>query len=44
MHNHPSGDPRPSKEDINLTRRIKSSSEIIGLEMLDHIIIASARL
>ncbi len=43
VHNHPSGDPTPSKEDINLTRRIISSSEIIGLEVLDHIIIASSR-
>lgn len=44
VHNHPSGDPRPSKEDINLTRRLIASSEIIGLELLDHIIIAFNRM
>ena len=44
VHNHPSGDQTPSKEDINLTRRIISSAEIIGLEVLDHIIIASDRM
>ena len=43
VHNHPSGDPTPSREDIDRTRGIISSSEIIGLEMLDHIIIASSR-
>lgn len=38
-HNHPSGDPTPSKEDINVTIRIKESGEIIGIKLLDHIII-----
>lgn len=40
VHNHPSGDHMPSKEDINVTRRIVNSAELIGLEVLDHIIIA----
>jgi DNA repair protein RadC len=39
-HNHPSGDPNPSPDDIRLTQRIKSASDIIGIELLDHIVIA----
>ena len=39
IHNHPSGDPTPSKEDINVTLRIKECGKIIGIELLDHIII-----
>lgn len=38
-HNHPSGDPTPSKEDIDVTKRIKESGQILGIELLDHIII-----
>lgn len=38
-HNHPSGDPCPSKEDINVTKRIKECGNIMGIELLDHIII-----
>lgn len=38
-HNHPSGDPSPSGEDINITERIKECGKIIGIELLDHIII-----
>lgn len=41
MHNHPSGDPLPSKEDINLTKRIQEISKIIAIPLLDHIIIGS---
>ena len=44
VHNHPSGEPRPSVEDINVTRRLISSAELIGLEVLDHIIIAEKRM
>lgn len=40
VHNHPSGSEMPSKEDINVTRRIVNAAELIGLEVLDHIIIA----
>lgn len=40
VHNHPSGDAHPSKEDINVTRRLISSAEMLGLEILDHIVIA----
>jgi DNA repair protein RadC len=39
VHNHPSGDPEPSKEDIDLTKRIKKVSEYIDIELLDHVII-----
>ena len=42
-HNHPSGDPRPSKEDVTLTRSLAASGDIIGIEVLDHIIIANAQ-
>ncbi|MGG7176796.1 RadC family protein [Clostridium paraputrificum] len=38
-HNHPSGDPSPSKEDINITLRIKECGKIIGIDLLDHIIL-----
>lgn len=40
-HNHPSGDPTPSKEDINITLRIKECGKIIGIELIDHIIIGN---
>ncbi|OSB14336.1 RadC family protein [Clostridium botulinum] len=38
-HNHPSGDPTPSKEDINITLRLKECGRLIGIDLLDHIII-----
>lgn len=38
-HNHPSGDPTPSKEDISITLRLKECGSILGIELLDHIII-----
>jgi DNA repair protein RadC len=38
-HNHPSGDPEPSKEDIELTKRLVKAGEIIGIDVLDHIIV-----
>lgn len=39
VHNHPSKDTTPSKEDIKVTKRIKEAGEIIGIKVLDHIII-----
>ncbi|ABO51059.1 DNA replication and repair protein RadC [Desulforamulus reducens MI-1] len=39
VHNHPSGDPTPSREDIVLTKRLIEAGEIIGIDVLDHIII-----
>lgn len=41
-HNHPSGDPTPSSEDIAVTRRLIESARILGLKVLDHIIIGKA--
>ncbi|MFL0247466.1 RadC family protein [Candidatus Clostridium stratigraminis] len=40
-HNHPSGDPTPSSEDINLTHRLSECGKLLGIEMLDHIIIGN---
>jgi len=39
VHNHPSGDPEPSKEDIGLTKRLVKAGEIVGIDVLDHIIV-----
>lgn len=41
LHNHPSGDPTPSKEDVLVTRRIFEAGEMIGVDLLDHIIIGN---
>lgn len=38
-HNHPSGDATPSREDINITKRLKECGELIGINLIDHIII-----
>ncbi|MFB1082169.1 JAB domain-containing protein [Jeotgalibacillus sp. JSM ZJ347] len=38
-HNHPSGEPSPSIEDINVTERLKEAEKIVGIDLLDHIII-----
>lgn len=39
VHNHPSGDPTPSKDDLKSTERVKKAGELIGIRLLDHIII-----
>ena len=39
VHNHPSGDPSPSREDRELTRRLKSAADIMGIPILDHVIL-----
>lgn len=39
VHNHPSGDPTPSKNDFDFTERLVQASKIIGIELLDHIVI-----
>lgn len=39
VHNHPSGDPKPSKQDIDITKDIMAASKLFGIQMLDHIII-----
>jgi DNA repair protein RadC len=39
IHNHPSGDPLPSREDIITTKRMKDAGDLIGISLIDHIII-----
>lgn len=43
LHNHPSGDPTPSREDIEVTKRLSECGKLIGIEVLDHIIIGDKR-
>jgi DNA repair protein RadC len=42
MHNHPTGDPTPSTEDLTITRRLIEAGELIGIRILDHIIIGDS--
>jgi DNA repair protein RadC len=41
-HNHPSGDPEPSAEDVALTRRLASAGQLLGIEVLDHLVLGEA--
>jgi DNA repair protein RadC len=41
FHNHPSGDPTPSREDLELTRRLREAGRIMGIEILDHVILGA---
>jgi DNA repair protein RadC len=43
IHNHPSGDPTPSEDDIKMTKRLIEAGEIIGIEVLDHIIVCDSQ-
>lgn len=43
FHNHPSGDPEPSQVDISLTRRLVEAGELMGIEVLDHVIVGEGR-
>lgn len=43
LHNHPSGDPSPSKEDIDITKRLCNVGDILGLRVLDHLIVGDER-
>jgi DNA repair protein RadC len=43
VHNHPSGDPTPSKEDIEITRRLREVGDIMGVRVLDHIVVGDGR-
>ncbi len=43
VHNHPSGDPEPSEEDLDITNKLKESGELIGIEVLDHVIIGDGK-
>jgi DNA repair protein RadC len=40
VHNHPSGNPAPSADDVNMTRRLKEACQLTGVRLLDHVIIA----
>lgn len=43
FHNHPSGDPLPSRDDIELTRRLVEAGEVMGIDVLDHLILADTK-
>jgi DNA repair protein RadC len=42
VHNHPSGDPTPSLDDINMTQTLQTAGELLGVRLLDHVIVATA--
>ena len=41
FHNHPSGDPTPSREDVGITRRILQAGELLGIRVLDHLVVGA---
>ncbi len=43
FHNHPSGDPTPSPEDVELTRRLAAAGVLMGIDLVDHIVLGDAR-
>lgn len=43
VHNHPSGDPTPSREDIEITRRLRDVGELVGVRVLDHVVIGRGK-
>jgi DNA repair protein RadC len=43
VHNHPSGDPAPSQEDQEITRRLKECGEMLAIRVLDHVILGNDR-
>jgi DNA repair protein RadC len=43
FHNHPSGDPTPSRDDVDLTRRLVRAGELMGIEVVDHVVLAETR-
>ena len=43
VHNHPSGDPAPSQEDIEITRRLKEVGDVMGVRVLDHVVVGCDR-
>jgi DNA repair protein RadC len=43
VHNHPSGDPTPSKEDLDITRRLREVGDLVGVRVLDHIVVGNGR-
>lgn len=43
VHNHPSGDPTPSAEDIAITQRLQEAGDLLGIRILDHVVIGDGR-
>ncbi|WP_298436678.1 DNA repair protein RadC [Geobacter sp.] len=43
VHNHPTGDPAPSREDLEITRRLREAGDLMGIKVLDHIIVGDGR-
>jgi DNA repair protein RadC len=43
VHNHPSGDPTPSREDLEVTRRLREVGELVGVRVVDHVVIGKGR-
>jgi DNA repair protein RadC len=43
VHNHPSGDPAPSQEDQEITRRLKETGDVLGIRVLDHVVLGVDR-
>ena len=43
FHNHPSGDPAPSDDDHDLTRRLAAAGTLMGVELVDHVVLGDAR-
>ena len=43
FHNHPSGDPSPSRDDLSLTRRLTTAGDIVGIDVIDHVVLADSR-
>ena len=41
VHNHPSGDPTPSRQDVDLTARLREVGDLVGITVLDHVIVAA---
>jgi len=43
VHNHPSGDPTPSRQDERMTDRVRAAGKVVGIDLLDHIVVAAGR-
>jgi len=43
VHNHPSGDPTPSREDLEITRRLRDVADVLGVRLLDHVVVGRGR-
>jgi len=43
FHNHPSGDPTPSHDDVELTHRLRAAGQLLGIPIIDHVVIADGK-